>query len=97
LVRAVETAHLIKAFHHPFLFLKRRLIENEFCEFEEMEAKHWAVETPTSLTPGGNPDFYQDARWGKTSGGSGQSHHTLAASQAVSHREHIAFSAATAL
>jgi len=65
LVRAVETASLIKVFHPSVpLFKEEGLIEMDLGEFEGMEAGHWLVEhadflkawreTPASVRmPGG--------------------------------------------
>jgi broad specificity phosphatase PhoE len=47
LVRAMETAHLIRVFHPSVpLFEEGGLAEMDFGEFEGMEAQRWAVEYP---------------------------------------------------
>jgi len=47
LVRAMETAHLIRVFHPSVpLFEEGGLVEMDFGEFEGMEAQRWAVEYP---------------------------------------------------
>lgn len=47
LIRAMETAHLIRVFHPSVpLFEEGGLVEMDFGEFEGMEAQRWAVENP---------------------------------------------------
>jgi len=50
LIRALETAHLMKVFHPSIpLFEEEGLVEMDLGEFEGMEAQRWAVEYPDFL------------------------------------------------